>query len=406
MTMSTNAPKTKILFISTYPPKKCGIASFTNDLVDAIDLEISKNTAIYICALDKDLHRELYDFKVSMLMDSFRFDSCQEAATTINNDPHIKLLCIEHEFGLYGGELGEYLLGFLSLIEKPFVIRFHTVLPAPTVKMLKVVQSIALLAEKVIVMTKNSAAILEKDYQLAADEIVIIPHGTHAHSTINVNDLKLKYDLDKRKVLTTFGLLSPNKGIEKGILAMKEISKALPHSIYLVIGQTHPNLLENEGESYRDYLKQLITDNGLEAHVRLINDYIPTHKLMEYLALTDVYLFTSKDPNQAVSGTFLYAMSSGCPIISNSFVLAKEMLDEKTGVILTTDDPHELAENAIKILRDDELQKQMSANAHAKTRNTTWDKVAKKHAELFSNILGINLASGDPSHQYNKQLLN
>jgi glycosyltransferase involved in cell wall biosynthesis len=401
--MSTTIIKTKILFISTYPPKKCGIASFTNDLINVISQEISKDTEIDVCALDKKLYRELYENKVSLFMDSFQFDSCLETARKINNDPLIKLLCIEHEFGLYGGELGEYLLGFLSVIEKPFIIRFHTVIPSPSLKMLRVVQSIALLADKLVVMTGNSATILKEDYNVSADKLIIIPHGTHAYSTINVNQLKSKYNLNKRKVLTTFGLLSPNKGIEKGILAMKEISKALSDSIYLVIGQTHPNLIETEGESYRNYLKQLINENGLQENVRLINEYVPTHDLMEYLALTDVYLFTSKDPHQAVSGTFLYAMGSGCPIISNSFVLAKEMLDETTGVILTTNNPGELAENAIRILQNHGLQQEMSANARAKTRNTTWEKVGKKHVQLFSSILGMTLSPAGALPQYDTQ---
>jgi glycosyltransferase involved in cell wall biosynthesis len=401
--MSTTIVTTKILFLSTYPPKKCGIASFTHDLITAINGEISDETEIDVCALDKNLCRELYENKISLLMDSFQLDSCEETAHKINNDPLIKLLCIDHEFGLYGGELGEYLLGFLSLIEKPFIIRFHTVIPSPSSKMLKVVQSIALLADKLVVMTENSATILKEDYNVSAGKLIIIPHGTHAYSTINVNELKSKYNLNKREVLTTFGLLSPNKGIEKGILAMKEISKALPDSIYLVIGQTHPNLIQNEGESYRDYLKQLIIENGLQNNVRLINEYVPTHNLMEYLALTDVYLFTSRDPHQAVSGTFLYAMGSGCPIISNSFVLAKEMLDETTGVILTTDQPEELAENAIRILQNHRLQQEMSANARAKTRNTTWEKVGKKHVQLFSSILGMDLSPKDASPQYDTQ---
>jgi glycosyltransferase involved in cell wall biosynthesis len=401
--MSTSIVETKILFLSTYPPKKCGIASFTHDLIHAINREISDDTMIDVCALDKKLYRELYENKVSQLMDSFQLDSCLETANTINNDPLIKLLCIEHEFGLYGGELGDYLLGFLSLIEKPFIIRFHTVIPSPTSKMLSVVQSIALLADKLVVMTENSATILKENYNVPAEKLVIIPHGTHAYSTINVNQLKSRYHLGNRKVLTTFGLLSPNKGIEKGILAMKEISKALPGSIYLVIGQTHPNLIEKEGETYRDYLKQLIADNGLQENVRLINEYVPTDSLMEYLALTDVYLFTSKDPHQAVSGTFLYAMGSGCPIISNSFVLAKEMLDDTTGVILVTDRPEELAENAIRILENDGLQQEMSANARAKTRNTTWEKVGNKHVQLFSSILGMNLSPMDASPQYDIQ---
>lgn len=398
--MAASTQNTKILFISTFPPRKCGIASFTQDLINAIDREIADAMTINICALDKKRNMELYEVPVTMVMDGHQLDSCLETAKNINKDPSIKLLCIEHEFGLYGGELGEYLLGFLSLIEKPFVIRFHTVLPSPGNKMLKIVQAIGLLADRVIVMTKNSAKVLKEDYHLSSDNIIIIPHGTHANSTRHEDELKVKYNLHNKQVLTTFGLLSPNKGIEKGILAMKEISASFPDAVYIVLGQTHPNLLEEEGEKYRDYLEQLITDNGLEENVRLINEYVPTKKLMEYLALTDIYLFTSKDPNQAVSGTFLYAMSAGCPIISNSFVLAKEMLDETTGVILTPGNDHELAENAIRILQNPELQKEMSNNAFLKTRNTTWEKVGQKHANLFYNILEVPVFKPELSNQY------
>jgi glycosyltransferase involved in cell wall biosynthesis len=392
--------KSNILFVGTFPPKKCGIASFTQDLAEAVGKEISNDMGIAICALDKPRNKGMYEESVTMLMDPFDYDDCLFTAGRINNDYSIKLVCIEHEFGLFGGNLGEYLLGFLSLLDKPFIIRFHTVLPTPTEKMLKVVQSISMLAEKIIVMTKNSSRILVEDYRVIASKISIIPHGTHAHSTKDVTVLKQKYNLAGKQVLTTFGLLSPNKGIENGILAMKAISEKFPESIYVVLGQTHPNLLEQEGEKYRDFLEQLIVDNGLQENVRLINEYIPTSKLMEYLALTDIYLFTSKDANQAVSGTFLYAMSAGCPIISNAFVLATEMLDETTGVILKTGTANELADNAIRILHDPNLKHEMSVNAFLKTRNTTWKKVAEKHAELYYDVLGMQVMPVKLSSEY------
>jgi glycosyltransferase involved in cell wall biosynthesis len=378
----------KVLFVSTYPPRKCGIASFTQDLVNAIAGEsVNNKGAIQICALDKEANRNLYGYPVSMVMDGHRLDSCMEKAALINRDPSIKLLCLEHEFGLYGGESGEFILGFLALIEKPLIVRFHTVLPATVPKRLKIVQKIGLLADKVIVMTEHSARLLQDEYGLPAEKILIIPHGTHENSLSGADELKRKYKLNGKKVLTTFGLLSPNKGIEKGILAMKEISAVFPDAIYVVLGQTHPNLLEQEGERYRDYLQQLIEDNNLSESVRLVNEYVPTQKLMEYLALTDIYLFTSKDPDQAVSGTFLYAMSAGCPIISNSFVLAKEMLDDSTGIVIESGREHELADKAILLLQNDRLRKQMGHNAYTRTRDTTWKKVVKKHIVLFDEIL-------------------
>lgn len=380
----------KILFISTFTPVKCGIANFTQDLVNAIAPEFKKNIEIAVCALDNNA-ANIYQTPVRMVMNGYDMDSCVERAAAINNDSSIKLICIEHEFGLYGGEMGSFLLFFLGLIEKPFVVRFHTVLPAPVAQRLKIVQQICQMAKKVVVMTRHSARLLHQDYQIPPEKIVIIRHGTHDNSQVSVQELKSKYELKDKYVLCTFGLLSPNKGIEKGILAMNAIRDRFPDAMYIVLGQTHPNLIAQEGERYRDYLQQLIEENNLQKHVRLVNEYAPVEKLMEYLALTDIYLFTSKDPDQAVSGTFLYAMSAGCAIISNSFVLAKEMLDADTGVILETTSESELAQNAIQLLENEALRKQMGHNAFLKTRDATWPKVSVKHSKLFRDILGLEI---------------
>ena len=386
--MTISNQSSKILFISTIPPVKCGIASFTSDLVNAINMTNDENYSTRTCALDKEGSENNYGFPVSMVMDSHQLNSCIKTAAIINGDPSINLVCIEHEFGLFGGELGEYFVKFIDKLKKPFVVRFHTVLPDPSAKRLKIVQTIGRLAAKVIVMTQNSAKLLKDDYQLSTHKINIIPHGTHIVSPVSAEKLKTKYNLNHKLVLTTFGLLSPNKGIENGILAMKEICAHFPEAVYIVLGLTHPNLLQQEGEKYRQYLQRLIDDNNLKENVRLVNEYIPTKKLMEYLKLTDIYLFTSKDPDQAVSGTFLYAMSAGCCIISNPFVLAKEMLDEQTGIIIETGDEKELAKNTIRLLYNSSLIAQLGQNAFLKTINTTWKRVAIQHKILFNELLG------------------
>lgn len=393
--MITSVPESKILFISTFPPVKCGIASFTQDLIHSIEPEIGDNYLVNVCAIDKKPVADSYRFPVTMVMNSYDLDSCLETADLINKDKSIELVCIEHEFGLYGGDMGSFLLGFLIMLEKPFIIRFHTVLPTPCTERLKLVQTIARLAHKIIVMTANSARLLKEDYFVDAEKIKIIPHGTHKNSPVKADKLKIKYDLKNNLVLTTFGLLSPNKGIEKGILAMKEISAVFPEAVYIVLGLTHPNLLQEEGEKYRNYLQQLINDNNLQKNVRLVNEYVPTKKLMEYLAMTDIYLFTSKDPHQAVSGTFLYAMSAGCAIISNSFVLAKEMLDDKTGIIIENGHEHELAENAIYLLQNEHVRKQMGLYSFLRTRDTVWENVAAKHSILFEKTLHKQVDNSD-----------
>lgn len=391
--MDTRDIKPEILFVSTYSPKKCGIASFAGDLTKELTHLLKHEFKINICALDKRSNTDNYAAPVTMVMDGFRLNSCIAGAEAINQHPAIKLVCIEHEFGLFGGSMGEYILAFLSLLTKPFIIRFHTVLPDPELERLKLVKSICLLADKVIVMTQHSYRLLTDEYGISDEKLVIIPHGTHFIPPCNRPELKAKFNLEHKKILTTFGLLSPNKGIELGIKAMVKIAAAFPEAIYVILGNTHPNLIEKEGESYREKLQTLIEENNLTENVRLVNEYIPTDQLLAYLSLTDIYLFTSKDPNQAVSGTFMYAMSAGCAIISNAFVLANEMLDEETGVIIDSGDEDALADNAIYLFKNDAVRQAIGKKAFLRTRNTLWGTVARKHAMLFYELMKKQLPS-------------
>ncbi len=385
--MDTFDMKPEILFVGTYPPRKCGIATFTADLTNELTRLLTHEFDISICALDKRANTDQYNAPVTMVMDGCRLNSCIAGAEAINQNPAIKIVCIEHEFGLFGGNMGEYILAFLSLLTKPFIIRFHTVLPTPDDQRLKLVRSICLLADKVMIMTRHSHRLLVEDYGIEQNKLVIIPHGTHAIATSNKAELKNKYNLQQRKILTTFGLLSPNKGIELGIKAMAKIAAEFPDAIYVILGNTHPNLVETEGETYRESLQRLIEENNLTKNVKLVNEFIPTEQLLNYLSLTDIYLFTSKDPNQAMSGTFMYAMSAGCAVISNSFVLANEMLDEDTGIIIEAGDEDALANNAIYLLRNDAVRQEMGKKAFIRTRNTLWGTVARKHAMLFYELM-------------------
>lgn len=385
--MDTFDMKPEILFVSTFSPRKCGIATFTADLTNELTHLLKHEFDVSICALDKRANTEKYAAPVTMVMDGCRLNSCIAGAEAINQNPAIKMVCVEHEFGLYGGNMGEYILAFLSLLTKPFIIRFHTVLPSPDMERLKLVRSICLLADKVIVMTRHSHRLLVEDYNIKPDKLLIIPHGTHPIPSANRFELRNRFNLQQKKILTTFGLLSPNKGIELGIKAMVKIAAEFPEAIYVILGNTHPNLVETEGETYRESLQRLIEENNLSKNVRLVNEFIPTEQLLNYLSLTDIYLFTSKDPNQAMSGTFMYAMSAGCAIISNSFVLANEMLDDDTGIIIESGDEDALANNAIALLRNDAVRQEMGKKAFMRTRNTLWNSVARKHAMLFYELM-------------------
>ncbi|MCW3462186.1 glycosyltransferase [Chitinophaga nivalis] len=377
-----------LLFVTSFPPRECGIATFAQDLVNAMQKNFAGKLNIEIAALKEsgkpNINKEL---PVTYLVNPFDIDDCIAFAQQINQNDKIDLLCFEHEFGLYGGEYGHNLLAMLSLLDKPFIIRFHTVLPYPDSKCARIVSLVSTLAAKVLVMTQSSATLLTQVYQVPAEKIIHIPHGTHAHIVDDPTLLKKQYDLEGKKVFTTFGLLSENKGLETGILAMKDIVKAYPDVIYLILGKTHPVIFSRDGEKYRESLELLVKEHHLENNVRFVNSYLSLETLLDYLSLTDIYLFTSKDPHQAVSGTFVYAMSAGCAIISTSFIQAKEMLDGEAGCLIDFNNPVQLTAAACRLLADPELRLKMSRRAIEKTRNSIWENVAIAHIAVVSDIL-------------------
>ncbi|CAL1520872.1 glycosyltransferase [Chitinophaga sp. MM2321] len=377
-----------LLFVSSFPPRECGIATFAQDLVNALHKSFAGKLNIEICALEeagKPLTNK--QAPVTYSVNTFDIDSCISFAQQINDNDKIDLVCFEHEFGLYGGEYGHNLLAMLSLLDKPFIVRFHTVLPYPDLKCTKVVSLISALASKVLVMTQSSAGLLRDVYHVPAEKIVHIPHGTHAHIVEDVQALKKEYDLEGKMVLSTFGLLSENKGLETGIRAMKDIVKEYPDAVYLVLGKTHPVIFSREGEKYRASLEELVKTLGLENNVRFVNSYLSLTSLLDYLSLTDIYLFTSKDPHQAVSGTFVYAMSAGCAVISTAFVQAREMLDDNCGCLIDFNNSDQLAVAARRLLGDPALRRTMSSRAIEKTRSSIWDNVAIAHMSVISEVL-------------------
>jgi hypothetical protein len=235
-------------------------------------------------------------------------------------------------------------------------------------------------------MTHNSAKILITDYDLPKKKISVIAHGTHLVPHLNRESLKKKYGIKDRKVLTTFGLLSSGKSVETTLEALPAIIKTNPDVIFLVIGKTHPEVLKEEGEQYRNSLEAMIVSKNLTQHVKFINSYLPLPDLLEYLQLTDIYLFTTNDPNQAVSGTFAYAMSCGCPIISTPIPHAKEVLTEDTGIIFDFRNSQQLAEGVNRLLNNNSLRRNIRVNTLQKIVSTAWENSAVEHTMLFEKI--------------------
>jgi glycosyltransferase involved in cell wall biosynthesis len=376
----------EVLFIASYPPRECGIATYTRDLIEAITEKFSASFSIKICALE-GCTSYLYGQQVKYILPAFEYTAYEDLALNLNLNKNLCLVFVEHEFGLFGGDYGQHLLSLLCRLNKPVITTFHTILPDPDPERKKVVQGIADNSVSLVVMTLNAAKILEKEYAIAKEKITIIPHGTHLVSSFASREKKARNHLGNRLVLTTFGLLSPGKNIETALDAMPQIIREFPNVLYLIIGKTHPGVIQQEGERYRNYLEQKVQDLSLQGHVRFINRYMPLADLLTYLQRTDIYLFTSSDPFQAVSGTFAYAMSCGCPVISTPIPHAKELL-AGAGLMVDFQRPDQLAELTIKLLSDTTLRHEMKLNALHKISPTAWPNAALAHVALLLRHTG------------------
>lgn len=392
----------EVLLITSYPPRECGIATYSQDLLKALNNKFDDTFLLKVCAVESGNTQRNYPKEVDYVLNTNQKSKYLSLVDTINNNKNIKLVLIQHEFGLYEQSNTIDFLQFIYSINKPIVLVFHTVLPRPDAVFQTKVKRIAAACASIIVMTENSATILNRDYGVSEAKISVIPHGTHLVPHLDKTFLKEKYGCVGKKIVSTFGLINSGKSIETTLDALPEIIKFNPDVLFLVIGKTHSGVVKSEGEKYRRLLESKVDALNLHNHVRFINEFLPLEDLLEYLQLTDIYLFTSKDPNQAVSGTFCYAMSCGCPIISTPIPHAKEVLTDKTGIIVDFENPQQLASAVNLLLGDDALRHSIRINTLQKMAATAWENSAIAHALLLQKVIEahepqLNFALGTPS---------
>ncbi len=376
----------EVLFITSFPPRECGIATYSQDLLLALKSKFNQSFGFKFCALENESNQYNYNPKSDYTLDTSLLDSYEKLADRINKNNSIEIVLLQHEFGFFQGK-EHYLKILLQTIEKPKVTSFHTVLPNPN-KILKLhIQEICYFSASVIVMTETSAKILMDDYGIEKEKIMVIPHGVHLVPHSDKNKLKEKYQLKGKKILSTFGLLSAGKSIETTLEALPKIIEANPNILFLIIGKTHPTVFKNEGEKNRKMLQAKIKQLQIENHVRFINQYLPLNELLDYLQLTDIYLFTSKDPNQAVSGTFSYAISCGCPIISTPIPHAKEVLKNDAGILIDFENSLQLSVAVNKLLKSHKLKKKIIKNGLHRIVPAAWENSAIQHAKLFQKTI-------------------
>ncbi len=384
--MSENKPT--IVFLSTYPPRECGIATFTQDLFHYCKKTLGTSFRCKVAALNlSPLDTYNYPHEVIWEIDQNSKKDYLDLAKEITNDINISGVIIQHEYGIFGGDQGEKLLYFMQNCKKPMLVTLHTALPSPSPKMKEVTAKIIALANNVVVLTKSSKEIIEKIYPQSSGKIFIIPHGIHPITFSLQKEFKTKLELKNRIVVSTFGLLSRGKGIEYVINALPDVIKKHPSIIYLILGETHPVIRRNEGEIYRLELAHLVRKLGLEKHIKFYDQYLSLPDLLEYLQATDIYISTSINPNQAVSGTLSYALGSGRAVISTEFAQAKEIVTPDIGRLVPIKDSPAIALALTELLSNNEKLQQMDRNAYQKTRNMLWSNVAKKYTNLLTRTI-------------------
>lgn len=377
----------EILVFTTYPPRKCGIASFSYDFISAFE-KTSTTLQIKVCALES--HQEiglLYDSSVKYRMRTDIKQDYISIANTINSDKDVCLILLNHEYGLYDGCEAE-LLYFYSLIKKPIITLFHVIMPFES--NLKNSQYYHKLlcgySKKVIVMNKVSYNLIQQ-YNIEMSKVELIPHGTHSIEINCKDSIKRKYNFEKHIILSTFGLLAPNKNIETALEAISIIKNKYPNVLYLIIGQTHPTILSYYGDGYRDALKQQVELLSLSNNVIFIDKYLEIGDLLEYLQMTDIYLFTSSSPTQTVSGTLLYALSSGCPVIKTKIPCAIDLLQNYPDISFNYNNATELANCITEVYSNNSLQNEMISKGLEITNQTSWLKISEKYDSIFKDAI-------------------
>ena len=376
-----------VLYVATYPPRECGIATFTRDISEAMDKRFSPSIKSRILAMNNN-GTNIYNYpkKVVMQISDTEIADYLGVAEMINNSDEIKLINIQHEFGIFGGEYGEFLLPFLEIVNKPIVITFHSILPSPDEKLKRVVQEIAKRVSAIIVMTRKGVEILQEDYDVNS-KIYIVPHGIPAVTFESQEKEKRNLGLENKIVLLTFGMLSPGKGYEHVIKALPEIVKKEPNILYLIVGETHPLVRKGEGEKYRNFLERKVKKLGLQKYVKFYNKYVTLSEIVSYIKASDIYLCTPDNPNQITSGTLVYAMGCGRSVVATPFIHAKDIVTENRGRLVEFKNPDSIKNAILELLVEPQKRREMEKNAYYYTRHMIWPNVAMAYGRIFREIL-------------------
>jgi len=372
---------TRIAVIGNYLPRECGIATFTTDLCTALTSEFGEGRLFAIPVNDPDSHYQ-YPERVRLELEQEDISSYVRAADFLNFNGN-DLVCLQHEYGIYGGVAGSHILTLLRRLKMPLVTTLHTVLREPDENQRLVLEEIAQLSDRMVVMSVLASQLLHEVYGVPMEKIDIIPHGVPDLPFMDSSFFKDKFGTEGKSVLLTFGLLSPNKGIENVIRALPAIVACYPNVMYTVSGVTHPHIRKREGEKYRDSLIALAKELGVSDQVSFNNRFVSQEELVEQVGSADIYITPYQQEAQVVSGTLAIALGAGKAIISTPYWHAKELLADHRGVIVPFENPCTIANAVISLLKNEAERHAMRKRAYLFSRGTTWPKTAHAYMSSF-----------------------
>lgn len=372
-----------VLFVGSFPPRECGIATFTKDVVEHFDAHAGSQSDV-IAVNDPGTHDYLYSPRVIAHIKQDDRSSYFAAADCANRH-HCDVVNVQHEYGLFGGEHGAWCCDFIETARKPVALTLHTVLPSPTESHVVMTKRLCRGSARVVVLSETARRLLVDRYGISARDIRVIPHGA-PYVPSSSRPAKALLGYRNRTVVSTFGLLSSGKGLEYAVAAMHETILCHPNVIYLILGATHPLIRRKEGERYRRLLQDRIDALGLHDHVMMIDRYLPLSELLLYLQATDIYLTPYLNPDQVVSGTLAYALAAGKAIISTPYLYAQELLARGRGVLVDFRDSRSIAAAIAALIEDGASRDAMCQRAYTYGKRMQWDVVALDYANAFEDL--------------------